>query len=126
MRAAYKPDLAIGIGWGMNVQPALDGDARTFDESWATSFPDPGASWHFIDFLYHGTLVERQSYVTVDARCNLPLPRREVDGEGADAEVTGLVITSWQRDFFRVLNALETSVDYDDYLRRAGFQVEPR
>lgn len=35
----------------------------------------------------------------------------------------GLSITPWQRDFFRVLNALQTTVDYDDYIRRAGFKV---
>lgn len=119
MRASYKPDLQIGIGWGMSVFPS----ERKFEEDWATQFPDPEASWHFVDFLYGGALVERKSYVNVDSRCNLPLPRREIEGGGADAEVKALTVTAWQRDFFRTLNALETSVDYDDYLRRAGFKV---
>lgn len=121
MRAAYKPDLCIGIGWGLPVYPS----ERTFDEDWATQFPDPEASWHFVDLFYCGALVERQSYVNVDGRCNLPLPRRKVEGEGADAKVTALTITQWQRDFFRTLNALETTVDYDDYLGRAGFEIAP-
>lgn len=127
MRAAFKSNVAIGIAWGMYVDPTLDISAapRRFDEDWATNFPDPDATWHFVDFFYCGALVNRESYVNVDSRCNLPLPKKEFDGEGLDTKITALTITPWQRDFFRVLNALETSVDYDSYLHRAGFKVGP-
>lgn len=123
MRAAYKPDLLIGIGWGMDVRPSLGGERHRFEEDWATNFPDPEASFQYVDFLYGGAIVQRQHFVRVDSRCSLPLPEKEVEGEGSDVKVTALKITPWQRDFFRVLNALETSVDYDSYLERAGFQV---
>jgi hypothetical protein len=125
MRASYEPDLAISIAWGLDLSPSLspvDGP-RTFNEDWATGFPDPEATAHFLDFFYYGTLVEREVYVNVDARCNLPLPRKEFDGEGSDAKLKALTITPWQQSFFRTLNALETTVDYDSYLRRAGFEV---
>jgi hypothetical protein len=125
MLASYKPDLGIAIAWGLDVSPSLsptEGPGR-FNEEWATSFPDPEASAHFLDFFYHGTLVERQVYVNVDARCNLPMPRKEFDGEGAETELKALTITPWQESFFRTLNALETTVDYDSYLGRAGFEV---
>ncbi len=98
-------------------------ERRTFNEEWATEFPDPEATSHFVDFFFEGALVARERYVNVDSRCDLPMPEREVEGEGADAKVVKLSITPWQRDFFRVLNALQTAVDYDSYVRRAGFEV---
>ncbi len=124
-RAAFKPDLAIGIAWGMHTD-ALTGigtERRTFNEEWATSFPDPEATQHFVDFFFEGALVARERYVHVDSRCDLPMPKRKIEGEGADAKIVELSITPWQRDFFRVLNALQTSVNYDSYISRAGFEI---
>ena len=126
MRATFTLDISIGIAWGLYADPSLgfSREQRRFEEEWATQFPDPDASMHLLDFLYNGSLVDRHYYVNVDARCNLPLPRREYATEDSDdAKVAALTITPWQRDFFRVLNELETSVDYDSYLHRAGFKV---
>jgi hypothetical protein len=44
-------------------------------------------------------------------------------GMGLTAKIGGLSITPLQRDFFRVLNALQTAVDCDEYVRRAGFEI---
>ena len=122
-RAAYKPDLAIGIAWGLETNPrsGLGDEPHIFKEDWATKFPDPDATRHFLDFFYNGALVAREPYVSVDGRCDLPIPKRETDGEDV---VTGLTITQRQYDVFRVLNALVTTVDYDSYVQRAGFKVE--
>jgi len=38
-------------------------------------------------------------YVHVDSCCDLPMPKRDIEGEGSDARVVGLSITPWQRDF---------------------------
>ncbi len=122
-RASFKPDLAIGIAWGMDADPALDGEKRVFNEEWATQFPDQAATKHLVDFFYNGALVGREHYVRVDGRCSLPIPRMELEGQGPEAEVTALTITAWQADFFRVLNALETAVEYDRYLDEAGFEL---
>lgn len=122
-RASYRPNVLVGMAWGLDVRPG--NSRRTFDEEWATKFPDPEASWHYVDFFYGGTLVERTSYVYVDSHCDLPLPEKEIEGEGIDATVSALTITPWQRDFFRLLNALDSGVDYDSYLTRAGFQIVP-
>jgi len=123
-RAAFKLDLAITIAWGMPTDGWSDvGERRTFNEEWATKFPDPEASSHFVDFFFEGALVARERYVSVDSRCDLPMPEREFEGEGEETKVTGLWITPWQRDFFRVLNGLQTSVNYDSYLSRAGFEI---
>jgi hypothetical protein len=124
-RAAFKSDLAIGIAWGMHAD-ALTGTGerrQVFEEEWATSFPDPEATQHFVDFFFEGALVARERYVHVDSRCDLPMPKRKVKGEGPDARIVELSITPWQRDFFRVLNALQTAVDYDSYVSRAGLKV---
>jgi len=124
-RAAFKPDLAIGIAWGMYTD-ALTGTGerrQIFQEEWATSFPDPEATQHFVDFFFEGAIVARERYVNVDSRCDLPMPKRKIEGEGADAKIVELSITPWQLNFFRVLNALQTAVDYDSYVRRAGFEV---
>jgi hypothetical protein len=37
------------------------------------------------------------------------MPKRDIEGKGSDARVVELSITPWQRDFFRVLNALQTT-----------------
>ena len=125
-RAAFKGDLAIGIAWGMHTEPAvaLGNERRTFNEGWATKFPDPEATSHFLDFFYNGALVERQRYVHVDSRCDLPMPDVEYEGQGPDVKVTALTITPWQLSFYRILNDLQRSVDYDSYVERAGFQID--
>ncbi len=99
----------------------LGDEPRVFHEEWATSFPDPNATRHFLDFFYNGALVAREPYVRVDGRCYLPIPKSETDSEGG---VKGLTITQWQYDFFRVLNALVTTVEYESYVKDAGFTVE--
>lgn len=126
-RAAYKPNLSIGIAWGMYAHSPLPGERpEIFHEDWATQFPDDRPTMHLLDFFYCGALVDRQYYVHVDSRCKMPLPERTFAADDSrDSKVTALTITPWQRDFFRVLNALETTVDYDSYLKRVGFQVVP-
>ena len=36
-------------------------------ESWANSFPEPRGQSEFIDFVYNGNLVYRESFVVVDS-----------------------------------------------------------
>lgn len=127
LRAAYKPNLLIGIAWGMYEDSRLPGERpQLYEADWATQFPDPNATLHLVDFFYCGVLVDRQHYVHVDSRCKLPLPESKFSTDDPmNSEITALTITPWQRDFFRVLNAFESMGDYDGYLERAGFQVLP-
>lgn len=113
MRAALKADLSIGIAWGLEGM-------NDFKEPWHASLPDPGAASRYVDFFYNGNLVERMLYVTVDGgRANVPIPHRDFDGD----DVKAYWITRWEHDFFKTLNALESTYDFDDYLRRVGFEV---
>lgn len=105
MRAAYRTDLSIGIGWGFT-------SLENWHEDWLDVFPDKGASSHFVDFFYNGMLVEREIYISVDGgRANIPLPTRD------------MTITQWQYDFFRVLDRFERQSDFDRYLQQAGISV---
>jgi hypothetical protein len=113
MRAAYRPDLSMALAWGLTAHEEIE-------ESWTRTVAHGSASSHFIDFFYHGALVERGLYVLVDGgRCKLPVPQRDL----ADARPGGLWITRWQHDFFALLNKLEAVADFDLYLRDAGFEV---
>jgi hypothetical protein len=124
MRASYKPNLAVGIAWGMYVHPPLPGERpEIFYEDWATQFPDDRPTMHSVDFFYFGAMIARHYYVHVDSRCKLPLPQRVFAPDDEGGKVTALTITPWQLDFFRVLNGLETTVNYDGYVARAGFTV---
>jgi hypothetical protein len=122
MRAAYKPNLGITIAWGLDRTSHRPNE---FSEPWHQDFPDSGASAHFVDFFYNGDLVHREVYVDVDGgRANLPLPHRDFDSETGDRPtVTAYWITRWQYEFFKTLDQLERSSDFDSYLQRAGFEV---
>ena len=116
-RAAYKPDLAIGLAWGLVV-------TDPFQEPWANSFADSHASTHWLDVLYNDALVDRQLYVAVDGgRMYLPLPDREFEGDPSDGVVARLTITPAQDAFFRVLASMATSHDFGEYVRRAGIEI---
>lgn len=121
MRASYKPNLAIGIAWGLEIQPGRN----RYEADWATNFPDSEASGHFLDFFYQGMFINREVWVSVDGgRCMLPAPRRILDdAEGPAPKTVGFSISGWQYDFFRTVDALEKHSDFDTYVKQAGFEV---
>jgi hypothetical protein len=116
-RAAYKPDLSIGLAWGLPLDDKVT-------EPWATRFPDKTAESHRLDILYAGMLVDRYVRVYVDGfRCGLPLPELEhIDEKGT---ITNYRITRWTYDFFALVDALERggSSEFADYVERATFKV---
>jgi hypothetical protein len=115
MRASLKPDLSIGIAWGLCSNP-------DFKEPWANQFPDPSASSEFIDFFYNGNLVFRDIYVSVDAgRCRLPLPEREFDSK--TNKVLKYTVSRDRYEFFKMFDGLEQISDFDRYFKQAGFVI---
>lgn len=114
MRASYKPDVSVGIAWGLDPDNVFPEDRRTFKEAWSEAFADSSWTYHLADFFFCGNLVQREPFLAVDGgRCYLPAPHHD------------LTVTEWERDFFRVLDALEKHSDYDDYFGRAGFKIRP-
>lgn len=105
--AAYKPDLAITMAWGM---PCL----KDFKEPWTDRFADKKASSRYVDVFYSGSVVFRDLFVVVDGgRASLPMPKAGTN------EVKVLEAT-----FIRTLDELNSSTSrYDDYLKQAGFEL---
>ena len=103
----YKPDIAIGIAFGMTWK-------EDFKEVWANKFPDSRADGRFVDVFYNGMLVHRDFYVTVDgARAKLPLPKTRED----------LVVNEQYYRLIGLLNSLSGVSDYESYFRRAGLEI---
>jgi len=114
-RAAYKPNLSIGLAWGM---PYLD----RFEAPWANRFPNPSASSHLLDILYNGMLVDRHPRIYVDgSRAGLPLP--EMEHIDDNATVTNLRITRWQYRFFALIDQLEGKAEFQRYVEWATFEI---
>jgi hypothetical protein len=103
---SYKEDLRISIAFGLSHR-------ENFQEPWTKNFPDPSASSVWIDFLYNGRPVLRSLMVLVDgARCGLPLPSNKT-----------MSVPQRQADIWRLLNALQSSYDFDQYISDAGITV---
>lgn len=114
-RAAYKPNISIGLAWGLNHN-------ADFHEQWANCHADPHASSHFLDVFYNGMLVERIIYVQIDGgRSYMPLPHREMN---ENYETIGCYITNEEYELFQLFNSIQSfDTQYDSYLRRSGIEV---
>ncbi|GJL57128.1 MAG: hypothetical protein NPIRA02_42600 [Nitrospirales bacterium] len=63
----------------LRIRPRWDDEdswTKSFNEPWATSYPDPNASKDWYYLLYDGDLIEKFILVSVDGcRALLPLPK---------------------------------------------------
>jgi hypothetical protein len=90
-----------------NVEP------RTFDEKWATRFPDRKAYPVVFDLWFGNSLVKSYYFATVDGgRADLPYPRAADD----------LTITHEEYAVARAVNNGPSRVDFDRHILR--FRVE--
>jgi hypothetical protein len=106
MLLSFKPDLAISIVAGL---PHRD----DFFEDWARRYPDEKASSSWVDFRYNGVPVLRELRVIVDGgRAGLPCPRPGT-----------LKIPERQFRIWRLIDEVVSLGQYDDYFRRADFEV---
>ena len=118
-RAVLRNHLDVGLAWGMTWNDE-------FEEPWTQHFPDKSATGHYADILWRGSLVSRESYVTVDGgRYAIPLPRQDFEeimpGEHALMPYT---ISSWQYAFGKIIHGLSAGHPYDEGLRRARVEIE--
>lgn len=126
-RAAFIPDVNVTIAFGLAVQMPHRGglDEAHEQPEWA-KFPDPTVDVDYIDVFWAGALVDRDLVVTVDGgRAVLPDPTPEYEGElPENVKVIRWTVTRWEAALARVAHNLEhEQLDFDDYLRRAGFTV---
>jgi hypothetical protein len=117
-RYVFKPNIAIGMAWGMPREPG-----EGFHEDWVTRFPDEKAHAAWLDLLYHGQPVDRRMYVGVDGdRCKIPLPEQTFADDPMGREVRRWIPYEPYR-LFAIVNALESSRDYERYLDQTGLDV---
>lgn len=113
--ASFKNDLSIYFAWGISHND-------NFVESWANKFPDKRAMSIFVDFFYNNNLVYRDIGVAVDGgRCYVPLPDLEINSK--ENKVERYTVPKIKYDFFRLLNALTSTYDYDRYFDGTGIQI---
>jgi len=121
-RAAYRPDVSIGLAWGIE-------ESEDFQTDWVAKLDEPlGRPSPSIvaDVLYNGMVVVRELLVLVEgAKCYLPIP-----GAGS------MSVSQWEHDFAKLVDELSLSIgvggglgdlhrsDFAGYFRRAGLSVE--
>jgi hypothetical protein len=111
MRASYKPDIAIGLAWGMQSHD-------TYHADWVSMFKSASSS--IADLFYNGMLVAREHYVVVDDGGGF-LPRPDAASED------GRVVPTVRYDFIRLLDNLELRTsEFDRYFGQAGLSVAQR
>jgi hypothetical protein len=90
-RASYRPDISIGLAWGIR-------DNDDYKEDWANSFANEHAESFLADILFNGMLVGREYLVCVDGgRTYLPRPY----------DLEQLLVRRWDHDFARLLDTLQ-------------------
>lgn len=116
-RAAYRPDVSLGLAWGLQYQD-------DFTEGWTDVFPDKSASSQFVDVLWNGMLVDRHLHVVVDGgRSAIPLPDRKL----VDKQLVGYWLSARDHHLGRLIAGIKGDISlstYDEYINRAGIVVE--
>ena len=123
IRAVYKPDLSLGIAWGLEHG---DGEPLNFD--WA-KFPDTQVRASFADVIWNGMLVHREQALSVDGgRAILPWPRPwgTTEPGGHTPIQVGNQVTETEVALARLVHGFEHApAEFDNYFERAGFVIDP-
>jgi len=116
-RAVYRPDVSLGLAWGLRHQ-------KDFTESWTDVFPDTNASSQYVDVLWNGMLIDRLVFVVVDGgRSTIPMPDRKL----VERTVVGYWLTKRNFRFGGLIAGIKGSTalhTYQSYVERAGIVVE--
>jgi hypothetical protein len=105
----FTKDVSIAMAFGLVID-------RNYSGSWAAKFPDKRSASVYLDFLYGGAIVYRDTMVWVDGfRCVLPEP-----------DVTAqppFQIPEARYKIARLVHQLAgPNTAYEDYARRAALQ----
>lgn len=126
--AVLRGDIDVRIAWGYDPDFGRKEEYNYFKEH---TFPDPSVYVRLADVFYRGALVQRHWLLSVDgARALLPMPTaRKKNGASItshDPNDFEWFVTQRKVNFARLVNGLEERFsDFDDYLRRSGFVVDP-
>jgi hypothetical protein len=126
--AVLRADIDLRIAWGYDPDFGRREEYSYFKEH---TFADPAVSTELGDVFYRGALVQRHWLLSVDgSRALLPMPTaRHKDGASLISEDPNdyeQFVTQRQVNFARLVNDLrESYADFEEYLRRSGFVVDP-
>jgi hypothetical protein len=113
MRAAYMPDLSVGLAWGLPANNKYHAD-------WTEHLPDPECTSFYVDLFYNGMLVDRIVGVHVDgARCYMPSAKSRKLGDGT----TEWSVTRFEHDLFRLIDGFGKISEFDNYMEMTGLVV---
>ena len=121
-RAVYRPDVNLGLAWGMPREERFE---------WAESpFPDKWTTNEYVDVLWAGMLIDRITVTAVDDhRALLPPATPEViqgeDGNWLSMVVIGEHATEWDAHLTRLVHSLSGAqpADFDQHVRMANIAV---
>jgi hypothetical protein len=126
--AVLQRDIDVRIAWGYDPEFGQKEEYTYFKEH---AFADPNVSIELGDVFYRGALVQRHWLLSVDgSRALLPRPtarhKEGADLLSEDPNDYEQFVTQRQVNFARLLNDLRgTYADFDGYLRRSRFVVDP-
>jgi hypothetical protein len=117
--AVYMPDIAISVEWGREHDPSR------WTEPWSEKLPASSIDGLWVDVRYHGAVVHTDLLLAVDGhRCLLP-SGTPVGEEGVG--IVGAKVSQRDVDLARAIDQIAhgSSSQFDEYLRRANFTLQP-
>ena len=107
---SYRKDVRIAMAFGLVDDP-------NFNEDWVHQFPNKRAQTVFVDFLFSGGLVCRDSLVAVDGwRCALPRP-------APDQQAPPFQVPEIRFRIARLIHQLSgPNTRFEAYFQRAGMK----
>jgi hypothetical protein len=124
-RAAYRPDVSLGLAWGL---PASHADDRQ-NFPWSDRFIDRAVDLDIVDVLWNGMLIDRREIARVDGgRGTLPYARSMVIDSGQTfPEVVGETTNPYDVHLARLTHVLGGGrlEDFEEHFRRSGIVELP-
>jgi len=118
-RAVFKPDVSLGLAWGLGVQPWFEGAGEQSVELEYAHWVNPAHDRQMLaDVLWNSMLVDRQWLVSVDsARAYLPAmtPTFSHAEAGGKPTRTGWQATKPAYDLARLINLMMSQAAWEDY-----------
>jgi hypothetical protein len=124
-RAAYRPDVSLGLAWGMRA--GHEDDEHHFP--WSDRFADRTVRLQFIDVLWNGMLIDRREVAHVDGhRGTLPHARPMVVDTGQHwPEAIGETTNPYDVQLARLTHVLAggSLEEFESHFRRSGIVEIP-
>lgn len=124
--AVYRADIDLKLAWGL----PRDGRDEKLHLPWQDRFPNPKVTAYFVDVIWRGSLVDRDTHFAVDGgRAYLPSGHAKYENQENPDPTTWRWITDevtpWEYHLTKLVHSFEPSEDFDRYFERAGMTRLP-